>query len=465
MKLQCLRMKNVKCFDDGEVNLATGKNVIVGRNGSGKSTILQSILYSLYSDFQQGNLDEFIRLGKNAAEFELDFEHNGQEYTAQRIIRASGTNEAYLITRPQDDTIAEKQTFVTDEIADILDIKKEVFRDVILVSQGEIAEIIGMRDSERKDLFDKLLGLQEFDNAWSTCRRIQSHLETEIDQSKEIIKAYEEPASKLEERKTELESKKEKLSALQDELETNKEELKDVQEACTELDALKKELERLTTQTGQRQEAIDREEEAITSNLEEAEEHCESISFALPETVDLSNVGQLEEEARETYESMKEELACIREEYEGWLKKKEQLKAKRDSKTSLLKSIDKLEESEEEKSGRILDIEPELEKIPVEEWEQELGRIIDEAVSQKDDVETELDTVDSLQSELQQVNENISGIKESIEDLEDDLSTNNEEATKAVGEDWHQLAEIDLRGISPKFRSIESSIEETSEEL
>ncbi len=152
MKLQSLRMKNVKCFDDGEVNLASGKSVIIGRNGSGKSTILQSILYSLYSDFQQGNLDEFIRLGKDAAEFELDFEHNGQEYTAQRIIRTSGTNEAYLITRPQEDTIAEKQTAVTEEIAEILDIKKEIFRDVILVSQGEIAEIIGMRDSERKDL-------------------------------------------------------------------------------------------------------------------------------------------------------------------------------------------------------------------------------------------------------------------------------------------------------------------------
>ncbi|MBS3795688.1 MAG: AAA family ATPase, partial [Candidatus Thorarchaeota archaeon] len=285
MKLQSLRLKNVKCFDDGEVNFASGKNVIVGRNGSGKSTILQSILYSLYSDFEQGNLDEFIRLGKDTAEFELDFEHRGQEYTVQRIIRASGTNEAYLMTRPQENTIAEKQTTVTDEIAEILDIKKEIFRDVILVSQGEIAEIIGMRDSERKDLFDKLLGLQEFDKAWGNCRRIRSHLESDIKESKKVIAAYEKPASKLEERKKELKDKKEELTKLKKKLEANNEELEDVQEEFDRLDSMKEELARLKTKTEQRQKAIDREEEAIVSSLEEAEEHSDEISLSLPETV------------------------------------------------------------------------------------------------------------------------------------------------------------------------------------
>ncbi|MGV9170077.1 MAG: AAA family ATPase, partial [Promethearchaeia archaeon] len=465
MKLQSLRMKNVKCFDDGEVNLASGKNVIVGRNGSGKSTVLQSILYSLYSDFEQGNLDEFIRLGKDTAEFELDFEHNGQEYTVQRIIRASGTNEAYLMNRPQENTIAEKQTTVTRELAEILDIKKEVFRDVILVSQGEIAEIIGMRDSERKDLFDKLLGLQEFDNAWRNCRRIQSHLATEIEQSKEIIAAYEKPASKLDHRKEELEAKKENLDGLQEELKSNRGELENVQGTCTELDEMKNKLETLSTKTEQRQEAIDREQEAVSSNLEKAEEYSNEISFSLPETVDSSNVGQLEAKAEQEHESIKEKLASTRQEYKGWLTKKEQLKALRDSETSLRESIEKLEENKGKKSGKILEVESDLEGISLEEWEEELGKIIDEVSGEQDDVDAKLDTANDLNSDLQHVEEKISGIEESIEDLEKNLSENNEEATKSVGEDWHELAEIDLRGISPKLRSVKSNIEETNEQL
>ena len=49
MKIRSIHIKNVKCFDDYELNLTDGKDILqmcslVGTNGSGKSTILQAIV-------------------------------------------------------------------------------------------------------------------------------------------------------------------------------------------------------------------------------------------------------------------------------------------------------------------------------------------------------------------------------------------------------------------------------------
>jgi predicted ATP-dependent endonuclease of OLD family len=44
MKVHCLRLKNIRCFDDtGDLLFSPGLNIFVGKNNSGKSTILQAI--------------------------------------------------------------------------------------------------------------------------------------------------------------------------------------------------------------------------------------------------------------------------------------------------------------------------------------------------------------------------------------------------------------------------------------
>ena len=164
MILKSMKLKNVKCYDEAEIVFAQGKNVIIGRNGSGKSTLLQSILYSTYALYPQGTNDQLVRTGASVAEFELEFEHGGRKYQVERKLRSGGAPEAYLTDLATDLLRAETQTGVTDELSNLTQMKKEVFRDVILVRQGEIARIIDMRSSERKDLFDRLLGL--YDSTW-----------------------------------------------------------------------------------------------------------------------------------------------------------------------------------------------------------------------------------------------------------------------------------------------------------
>ena len=91
MILRSLKLKNVKCYDTIKVDFETGKNLIIGKNGSGKSAIVQSILYSLYSIYEQGNNDEIVRTGEDVARFDLDFEQDGKEYHVHRKIQGKKT--------------------------------------------------------------------------------------------------------------------------------------------------------------------------------------------------------------------------------------------------------------------------------------------------------------------------------------------------------------------------------------
>ena len=127
----------------------------------------------MYALYPQCTNDQLVRTGAIAAEFELELEHNGIDYMIERKLRTSGSSEAYLTEKESEIELAETQTAVTDELAGLVNTKKEVFRDVILVRQGEIAKIIDMTPSNRKNLFDRLLGLHDYEAAYRNCAGIK----------------------------------------------------------------------------------------------------------------------------------------------------------------------------------------------------------------------------------------------------------------------------------------------------
>lgn len=88
MKLNKIILENIRCFDHIELKIPSECCVLVGRNGSGKSTILRAItnLYILLMGLDHN--DEFtdclfeprdIRFGQSALGVKIDFGLNGEE--------------------------------------------------------------------------------------------------------------------------------------------------------------------------------------------------------------------------------------------------------------------------------------------------------------------------------------------------------------------------------------------------
>ncbi len=465
MILRNLKMNDVKCFEDSEVSFASGKTVIIGRNGSGKSTILQSILYSLYGYYPPGNNDEMVRIGKDYAEFELEFEHRGQEYIVQRKLRASGSPEAFLLTSRDSPPIAEKQSVVTNEISEKLEISREIFSDVILVGQGEIAQIIGMKKSDRKKLFDKLLGLHDYEVAWGRCRQIMNTLENDIERAADVIEAYKEPASKLDERKKELETKRAQKEEKKGEIKQLRKDLKAKKSDLDELNDIEKRISTLETQAKQRNGTIERTAEDKTKYIRSIKKHAEKVDFEIPEIIEQSKVESLIGAAQETHHAIKEELESKRIAKDEYSQKVESLKHREQNYETRKSELTKKEQEVESKRQRILSFEPALSEDETEKWTKTLSSRRDEFTSQKDEVESRISELSDLESQHENALEQLQDLRLSIDALEARLQENESAAIEEVGDDWKELANTDLRSLSPKLRSVKSQEEKARSEL
>ena len=139
-------IKNFRSHVDTKVIFDSGINLIVGRNGAGKSSILDAILVALYGSRPTGMKKEYlIRNGTQRFSITLKFEMDGKEFVLQRnsdgtsILRGDGV----LIEGDSQISYWIERNFGSAHI----------FTGAIYVRQGEIDAII--RDEESRERVKK----------------------------------------------------------------------------------------------------------------------------------------------------------------------------------------------------------------------------------------------------------------------------------------------------------------------
>jgi exonuclease SbcC len=204
--LQTLTLKNWRTHKETTLNFGKGTNVIVGVMGSGKSSIVNAISYSLFGTFpslknRSLSLSEIIMNKpnqENRAETQITFEQDGKKYRVERIIKMDGTNEAKvyeenrLIAGP-------KQKDANEKVEHILGLNYELFSRAVYAEQNELDFFLKLSPSERKKKFDELLELDKYENARKNSVSLQNELAKTnkqrlefIQQQKETIKSHEE---------------------------------------------------------------------------------------------------------------------------------------------------------------------------------------------------------------------------------------------------------------------------------
>jgi len=99
MKIINLKLRNFQLFEEldlnfEKINLITGTNLDdlgASGNGSGKTTIINAILFALYGDVSGLTLKELIRIGEKNCSVNLTFLLNNEPYTIKREIPTSLT--------------------------------------------------------------------------------------------------------------------------------------------------------------------------------------------------------------------------------------------------------------------------------------------------------------------------------------------------------------------------------------
>ncbi|VVB75978.1 Chromosome partition protein Smc [uncultured archaeon] len=159
-KLVKLTLKNFKSFKKAELPISKGFTAIVGSNGSGKSNILDALLFVLgitsLKTLRAGKLTDLVNTDakETYAKVDLVLKDNEKQYEISRMIDKQGKS-VYRLDG--------KRTTLNEILSLLTDLGIDVSGHNI-VTQGDITKIIEMSAVERREIIDATAGLSEFDD-------------------------------------------------------------------------------------------------------------------------------------------------------------------------------------------------------------------------------------------------------------------------------------------------------------
>jgi len=370
-------MQNYKKYQDFTLEFAEGLTGIIGRNGSGKSTIFDAITFALYGDVR-GEKDTIRNAKadeKDAVSVTLLFEIEGKNYKAVREMRGKSlTAKAYLYDG-DDELIADSAKGVTTEIIRLIGMNKEAFMHTVFASQKELTALSGLKSDERKKIIRKLLGLEKID-------KIELEIRLKLTQLNRDIKSYAEILLKDSEVKA-LEEEKEVKSKEADILQKQVEEvLKKFESKSKEVEALDKALKALQKLKDEYVK-LGSDLDLLNKTLENQKENLAKQKVKLQELQTKSLQYEKEKPLLAEYKALEVTIESLQKQKELFLKKQ-----------GLDKEQEVLRKQYEDDKKEILDLKKKLEVKPALLKEQaEQNRLLQALVLKIKDIENNENTL------------------------------------------------------------------------
>jgi len=182
MFLETLHLVNIKSFSDATLQFSRGINIISGMNGAGKSTVIEAIGIALFdcwpAKFKDGNARTgFIRRNETEGRIELTVSVRGTSYRIECSLgerRRRGKEPVTEYERVLFDSggrqlsasSGRKEEFQDDIRRHIIGASRieddKLFENIIGTAQGAFDEPFTAPESERRRLFERILGVEDF---------------------------------------------------------------------------------------------------------------------------------------------------------------------------------------------------------------------------------------------------------------------------------------------------------------
>ena len=163
MKLKKISWKNFKSYSNAMTELVFGNdpslNLIVGTNGTGKSSIADCIIYALYGKIDgTNNSDIPNRINKNFyVKIELDC--NGHEVIVERGLAPS------VFTVTIDGSVVDtagKNNVQTMLEENYYKIPYSVFKNTLILSINDFKSLVDLNPADKRNIIDKIFGFTEY---------------------------------------------------------------------------------------------------------------------------------------------------------------------------------------------------------------------------------------------------------------------------------------------------------------
>ncbi len=370
-----LVLKNWRSHEESEFVFSRGTNVLVGRMGAGKSSVMDAISFALFGTFpnlqtRKIKLDDCIMnkpVQKEKARVELEIELKSGVYRIVReITLGKGTTHAEIV---KDGELLEggNTSRVNEVIVNTLGINYELFSRAIYSEQNQIDYFLQIPRGKRREKIDELLGIDKFEDARKNLMSLRNRLKDRISDKKADLDVLEKEnlpdkikdiGREVNHLESEIQALNERLVRIRENYTKIKNEVSVLENARERLEKLKNERESIIGKLSVLQERIKTYEEKyskyleadLESKLASAREKMTKIKEKR-ENVE-SEIKRLTEKSA-SIESQLKDVENKKKKLEEAKKQLDELVSKLSKKEELQKKVDELRKRIEETKKKI----------------------------------------------------------------------------------------------------------------
>ena len=252
MKLKKISWKNFKSYSNSMTELVFGKNpslnLIVGTNGTGKSSIADCIIYALYGKIDGTNNGDIPnRINKNFY-VKIELECNGHEIIVERGLAPS------LFAVTIDGAIVD--TAGKNNVQSMLEenyykIPYSVFKNTLILSINDFKSLVDLNPADKRNIIDKIFGFTEYNLMVKLIKEDIKVLDTSMYTNEGSLKTATVSIEKYEQQLQELKSNEvsqEEIDELTEKINEAKKLKATNEENIKKLDEVRKKLDKQTTE-------------------------------------------------------------------------------------------------------------------------------------------------------------------------------------------------------------------------
>src|SRR3989339_113241 len=315
MQLKKIKLKNIRSYQEEEIEFVKGSTLLSGDIGSGKTTILLAIEFALFG-LQPGQKGtSLLRNGEEDGEVKIEFEVDNKEIIIERKLKKGKTitqdYSAITIDGKKDEISV---TELKNTVLELLNYPKEfskkqniLYKFTVYTPQEEMKQII-LQDSEtRINTLRHVFGIDKYKQILENTSIIMTNIREEKRIREGITMSLEQDKTNVIKKEQELKSIQRELIFLSGELLLKIEKRKDVEKEKDEIYKKIEEKNKLKQEIEKTRIIINNKEEILYNNSKLNQELITQLEELKSLQFDESQIQQLENEIKSKREQ-KEKL-------------------------------------------------------------------------------------------------------------------------------------------------------------
>ncbi len=186
MKINKLKLQNYRSHSSFEANFTKGINLLLGKNGAGKSSVLEAIGLCLFGAKPRTTLNETIKFGEKFALIDIEFVGNdGNTYRVEKKIGQSAFVKLFVANEQTPRLNGDDAQKFIKELVGMGENSDVIYKNIITAEQNKLTEIFQLSDTKRADEFNRIFNTEIYreiyqKNSLTILKEYQTKLELKI---------------------------------------------------------------------------------------------------------------------------------------------------------------------------------------------------------------------------------------------------------------------------------------------